>query len=85
LSMLNPFSSVNIPDNTHINFSDFLNVPSICDSDVKQAVRLLSLKRIGAYDIPNVLKIAPIFLPFLNYIFNIIIPLCGIKRLFFPF
>jgi hypothetical protein len=39
-------SSVDIPYNINPNFSDYLNVPSISDSDVKQAIRRLrSLKR----------------------------------------
>jgi hypothetical protein len=47
-------SSVVIPDNTHITFSDFLNVPSISGRDVTQAIRHLNaLKCIGPDEIPS--------------------------------
>jgi hypothetical protein len=71
--MPNPSSSVDIPNNNNINFSDFLKVSSFCDSYVKQAIRLfLSLKGIGAYVIPTVIikDCSDIFTPLLSNMLN---------------
>jgi hypothetical protein len=66
-------SSVDIPNNIHLNFSDFLNVPSISDSDVKQAFRRLrSSKCINADEILNfIMKVPQCFNPLLNRHLNI--------------
>jgi hypothetical protein len=41
-SSFNSFSSVVIPNNARFTLSDFLNVPSISDSDLEQEIRRLS-------------------------------------------
>jgi hypothetical protein len=54
--------------------SDFVNVPYICDSDVKCAIsHLRSTKSAGPDDIPNfIIKgCSPIFIPLLRHIFNL--------------
>lgn len=56
-------SSVDIPKSVHLNFSDFLNVPPISDSDVKQMIRRFrSLKGIDADGIPGlIMNVAQFF------------------------
>jgi hypothetical protein len=73
-SIFNSSSFVVIPNNACFTFYDFLNIPSISDSDVKQAIRRLSLsKYVGPDEIPSfIIKVcSDIFTPFLYHIRNI--------------
>jgi hypothetical protein len=67
------FSSVFIPNSAHFTFSDFFNILSISDSDIKQEIRHLSpSKCVGPDEIPNIIKGCPeIFAPISSHIFNI--------------
>jgi hypothetical protein len=62
-----------ILNNIHLIFSNLFSVPSISDSDVKQAIlRLSPSKCVGPDEIVvSSLEIAQRFLHFLSYIFNI--------------
>jgi hypothetical protein len=67
-------SSVDILNNLHFILSDFLNVPSISNSDVKKAIRCLILSKcVGPDEISSsIIKgCSDIFAPVLRHIFNI--------------
>jgi hypothetical protein len=62
-----------MPNNAPFTFSDFLNVPSISDAEVKQAIRRLSLSKcVGPDEIPSfIIKgYSEIFASLLSHIFN---------------
>jgi hypothetical protein len=61
-SVFNSSSPVIIPDNTHFTLASFFNIPSIYDSDVKQAIRRLSSSKcVGPNEILNFIHVSPLF------------------------
>jgi hypothetical protein len=53
-SIFKSSSSAHVPKNSDCISSDFLNIPSISDSDVERAIsRLRSMKCVGPNEIPN--------------------------------
>jgi hypothetical protein len=73
-SIFNCPSSAVSPNYARFTFSDFLNVPPISDSDVKQAIRRLGpSKCVGPDEIPSfIIKgCSEIFASLLSHVFNI--------------